>query len=103
MATGHKTGGRVKGTLNKRTAKQKAASRAVIAQFEAAVPSAFDGDAVSLLQLVYRNPAMPWEIRIDCAKAACRFERPQLSAVATRDVTPTPATQADANRRIQEQ
>jgi hypothetical protein len=78
------------------------ADRAVVAKCEATIPDVFEGDAVSLLQLVYRDPGMPWEVRIDCAKAACRFERPVLSAVATKDVTPASGTRQETDARIRQ-
>jgi hypothetical protein len=92
MAAGHKTGGRVKGTPNKRTAETKAAIKAVVAEFEAAVPSAFDGDALAFMQILYRDPAQPIELRLDAAKSAAKFERPAPSAVA---VQQTPKARID--------
>jgi len=82
MAVGHKTGGRLKGTPNRRTAAVEAAAQAVAERFKAEVPSAFDGDGVSYLQVVYRNPALPEPVRIDAAAKAARYERPALSTVA---------------------
>jgi len=95
MAAGHKTGGRVKGTPNKRTAETKAAIKAVVAEFEAAVPSAFDGDAVAFMQILYRDPAQPVELRLDAAKVAAKFERPTLSAIA---LQPQPKAHIDLSR-----
>jgi hypothetical protein len=73
----------------------------VAIRFKAEVPAAFDGDGVAFLQVVYRDPAQPIELRLDAAKAASRFERPALAATLTRDMTPVPATQAEADARIQ--
>jgi hypothetical protein len=87
VAAGRKTGGRIAGTPNRRTAETKEAIRSVVAQFEAAVPDAFIGDAVAFMQLLYRDPAQPIELRLDAAKAASRFERPALAAVMTKDVS----------------
>ena len=92
MAAGHKTGGRVKGTPNKRTVETKAAITAAVAAFEGAVPSAFEGDAVAFMQILYRDPAQPVELRLDAAKVAAKFERPTLSAVA---VQQTPKARID--------
>ena len=39
-----------------------------------AIDAAFDGDAHAFLQAVYRNPAMPLEIRIMAAGRALRVE-----------------------------
>src|ERR1700742_1237891 len=82
MAAGHKTGGRVKGTPNRRTAAVEAAARAVAERFKAEVPTAFDGDGVAYLQTVYRDPSAPQELRLDAAAKAARFERPTLAAIA---------------------
>jgi hypothetical protein len=82
MAAGHKTGGRVKGTPNRRTAAVEAAARAVAERFKAEVPTAFEGDGVAYLQIVYRDPHQPTELRMDAAARAARFERPTLAAIA---------------------
>ena len=42
---------------------------------------AFLGDALGLLQLVYKNTTLPIELRLDAARAAVPYERPRLSAV----------------------
>ena len=44
-------------------------------------PDAFEGDALGLLQLIYKNISWPIELRIDAARAAIPYERPRLSAV----------------------
>ena len=41
----------------------------------------FDGDALDFLRVVYRDPRIPLDVRIDAAKTAVRFERPSLQAV----------------------
>ena len=77
--------------------------RALVADVTAEFPGeVFDGDAVALLQCVYKDPRLPWEIRLDAAKAAAKFERPTLSAVATKDLTPLPGTPAAMEQRIAE-
>jgi hypothetical protein len=101
MAKGKKTGGRRPGSPNRDTTKRTAYVKAALARFEAEVPAAFSGDAVAFMQLIYRDPNQELSVRIDCAKAASRFERPALAATLTRDMTPMPATQAEADRRIQ--
>jgi hypothetical protein len=80
---------------------RREASQQIVRLFQAEHPDAFPGDAVALLQCVYRDASLPLEIRIDAASKAARFERPALSAVATKDMTPIPATPAEADRRIQ--
>jgi hypothetical protein len=89
MARGGKRegAGRPIGRKNKRTAAAEAAALVVAARFKAEVPTAFDGDGVAFLQVVYRDPGQPIEVRIDAAKAAARFERPQLAAVMTNDAS----------------
>jgi len=88
MAAGHKTGGRVKGTPNKRTAAVEAAARAVAERFKAEVPNAFEGDGVAYMQSVYRDPSFSHELRLDAAAKAARFERPTLAAVAVQQAPP---------------
>jgi len=56
--------------------------KAVVAQFEATTPNVFAGDAVALMQLIYRDPSQDMGLRLDAAKSAAKFERPVLSAVA---------------------
>jgi hypothetical protein len=50
-------------------------------------PDAFPGDAVALMQCVYRDQSLPLPIRLAAATAAARFERPTLAATMVRDVT----------------
>src|SRR5690349_18764036 len=91
LARGRKTGGRRAGTPNKRTTVRIEAMTAAEAEMASRLaeatdyvpapePEFFRGDAHSLLRLVYRDPRFPMETRIDCAKAAIRFERPALTA-----------------------
>src|SRR6478672_8170844 len=88
VAAGHTTGGRVKGTPNRRTAAVEAAARGVAERFKAEVPTAFDGDGVAFLQTVYRDPHQPTELRMDAAARAPRFERPTLAAIAVQRPPP---------------
>jgi hypothetical protein len=46
------------------------------------LPDAFAGDAHMLLQAVYKDRSNPVQLRIDAAKAAIKFEKPALAAVA---------------------
>ena len=94
--------GRPRGSKSPNTKRRHEAIKAVVAKFEATIPDVFDGDAVALMQLIYRDPRQDIGLRLDAARAAAKFERPALQATLVRDVTPQPATQADANRRIQE-
>ena len=84
-------GGRPKGSQSANTKARRAAPREIVTkvvqQFQIDHPDAFPGDAVSLLQCIYRDAALPLEVRIDAAKAVARFERPQLAAVMTNDAS----------------
>jgi hypothetical protein len=51
MAAGNKTGGRTKGTPNKRTLARRLAE----AEAMCALPEDFQGNSLALLQAVYRN------------------------------------------------
>jgi len=42
---------------------------------------AFPGDGVALMQLVYKNPELPIELRLEAAKCAAPYERPRLSSI----------------------
>ena len=44
----------------------------------------FGGDALTLLQLTYRDRTRPIELRLEAAKAAIRYEKPALASI---DVT----------------
>ena len=54
----------------------------VAEKLKQAVPGAFEGDAVALMQAIYRDPAFSMEQRLDAAAKAARFERPTLAAIA---------------------
>src|SRR5688500_8559063 len=43
-------------------------------------------DAHDLLKAIYRNPGAPPGARIECMKAAIRFEKPTLAAVQVKQV-----------------
>ena len=47
---------------------------------------------MSLAQSLYKDPNQPWEVRRDCMKIAAPYERPALSAVAVKDLNPSPLT-----------
>src|SRR5690349_14974734 len=94
--------GRKPGGKNRRTVEIEKAMQAVVAEFEAQHPNLFAGDGVTLLQTVYKNPDVPWDVRVDAAKAAAPFERPKLVAAAVRDVTPDKRDPSSRNARIME-
>ncbi len=71
MAAGRKTGGRTKGTPNKRTLARRLAE----AEAMCALPEHFQGNSLALLQAVYADTALDLRTRIDAAKAALAYER----------------------------
>jgi hypothetical protein len=79
MARGFKTGGRKKGSRNKKTVLLEEKGREALAK--ALGPHAFDGDAHSLLIAIYKDEPHPIELRLEAAKAAIRFEKPALAAL----------------------
>jgi hypothetical protein len=72
--------GRPKGSTNKKTEKRKAAAKKIAKKLELLLPDAFNGDAHALLMLVYKDPSLPIDLRMDAAKAAIRYETPALQA-----------------------
>ena len=76
MARGYKTGGRMKGTKNRKTEELEAQARELV---DTTLGSdAFSGDAHEFLQLVYKNEKLPLATRIDAARSAIRYEKPAL-------------------------
>ena len=81
MATGQKTGGRQKGSRNKRTQEREEATAQAVALIGEAIPDAFAGDAHAFLVAVYKNPRIDHHTRQGAAKAALPYEKPRLQAV----------------------
>ena len=82
MAKGQKkTGGRQKGSRNKRTQEREEATAQAVALIGEAIPDAFAGDAHAFLVAVYKNPRIDHHTRQDAAKAALPYEKPRLQAV----------------------
>jgi len=82
MARGFKTGGRRKGSKNKRTLQLEGAARQLLDNAgEILGKNVFEGDAHALLILIYKNTALPLELRMDAAKAAIRFEKPAKAVI----------------------
>ena len=77
---GERRGGRVAGTPNKRTVALEQARADAARKLEAVIPGAFTGDAHALLVAVYKDPAHEWDLRVDAAKAAIRYEKPALAS-----------------------
>jgi hypothetical protein len=76
-----KTGGRKKGTPNKRTvAATEAAQQAALVLAEALGEHAFPGDAHALLMSVYKDTRLAIDLRADAAKAALPYEKPRLQS-----------------------
>ena len=80
-----KTGGRQKGSRNKRTQEREEATAQAIALIGEAIPDAFAGDAHAFLVAVYKNPRIDHHTRQDAAKAALPYEKPRLQAVTLAD------------------
>jgi hypothetical protein len=82
-AKGERRGGRQRGVKNRRTAAlAQAQAEAAEKIAQALGPAAHDGDALSFLQLIYRDGAQPMDMRLHAAKAAVGYERPRLVAAA---------------------
>jgi hypothetical protein len=90
MAPDYKTGGRVKGSRNKKVIAREAAMAEAAKLLQASDGEKFDGDAHSLLKAVYQNPAFPISLRNDAAKAAIRIESPTEDESAPRYVAIMP-------------
>lgn len=81
MALGKKTGGRQKGSLNKRTVALGEATAAIAEKIGGTIEDAFEGDAHAYMMTVYKDPANETVLRLYAAKAAIRFEKPSLAAI----------------------
>ena len=81
MAKGQNTGGRKKGTPNKRTQVREAVTAEASVLIGEAIPDAFAGDAHAFLIAVYKDPRHDHHTRQDAAKAALPYEKPRLQAV----------------------
>jgi hypothetical protein len=80
---GERRGGRQRGVKNRRTvALAQAQAEASERVTQALGPVAFDGDALSFLQLIYRDATQAVETRLHAAKAAVAYEKPRLQAIA---------------------
>jgi hypothetical protein len=77
MARGKKTGGRRKGSRNKKPS-------VLAVKAEAAVAGAGGEQPLDFLLRLMRDPAEDKMVRLACAKAAANFVHPQLQAVAHR-------------------
>ena len=104
MAKGQKkTGGRQKGSRNKRTQEREEATAQAIALIGEAIPDAFAGDAHAFLVAVYKNPKIDHHTRQDAAKAALAYEKPRLKTVTVaneRGEPPKMRSELDIGRRL---
>jgi hypothetical protein len=90
MARGFKTGGRIKGSKNKRTLLLEGAARQLQDDAKRILgDETFEGDAHALLALIYKNASLPLAVRLDAAKAAIRYENPAMTAVDAHSKTET--------------
>ncbi len=88
--------GRPPGRKNNKTLALEEATR----QAAASIDGAFEGDAHAFLAAVYRDPAVPLEIRIMAAGRALRVEKPALSAShSVSEVNVNLATKLEAARK----
>lgn len=76
---GRKTGGRKKGSRNRKVVAREQAVAEVVT--EALAENGFKGDAHAFLMAVYKNEAQPLVMRIDAAKAAISYEKPKLTSL----------------------
>jgi hypothetical protein len=71
MARGFKTGGRKKGSKNKRSLLLEGAARQLLDDAKRILgDETFEGDAHALLMLTYKNKSLPLAVRLDAAKEA---------------------------------
>jgi hypothetical protein len=85
MALGKKTGGRRKGSKNKKSPEHRRALEQASAKLEEAMPGVFSGDAHAFLMMIYKDPSKPLHDRINAAGKALPFEKPRLQAVTGND------------------
>jgi hypothetical protein len=82
MTVGRKTGGRKLGVKNKSTIEKRRALAAAVSKFQKKNKgNVFEGDALGLLVLVYKDNDLPLAMRMAAAQVAIRYEKPALSAV----------------------
>lgn len=100
---GRKTGGRKKGSRNRRTVEQEQAVATVVG--DALKENGFSGDAHAFLMAVYKDQSQSLVMRIDAAKAAIGYEKPKLSSmeanlmgeIGTYSATPIPVEHRDSD------
>jgi hypothetical protein len=80
MAIGKKTGGRRKGTKNKRLSLPKQVENKIMAAVEAGLTP------LEFMLRTMRDTNVTWDIRAHMAEKAAPYVHPKLMAVATRDM-----------------
>jgi hypothetical protein len=60
----------------------------------------FEGDALALLQSVYRDRRVPLDVRVACANVAVKFERPQLAVQPATIAEQAPLAPDERQRKI---
>ena len=79
---GSKSGGRQRGTRNRRTVeRERMAKEAAEQMIKMRGGVLFEGNSHAFLMSIYQNEAMPVDLRADAAKAALRFEVPNTDQV----------------------
>jgi hypothetical protein len=58
-----------------------AAAKKVAKKIELLLPGAFTGNAHEFMMLIYKDPSLPLDVRLDAAKHAAKYETPALQAV----------------------
>src|SRR5262245_26395335 len=77
-----KTGGRQKGTKNASTVRiEEALEKAAKMINEPRTNEWFDGDAKTLLKIIYQSPHFPVRTRMEAAQISLRVETPTLQAI----------------------
>ena len=82
MAGGKRIGaGRKKGSKNKAVLERQRVLQEAHERIVAVVGNVFEGDAHTLLMMVYKNLDLPYALRADAAKACLPYEKPRLATV----------------------
>src|SRR4029077_1075732 len=73
--------GRPKGSRNKASIDFEKRLAEKSEALNAIMDGAFEGDSHALLMSIYKDQALPLDVRMEAAKAAIAYEKPRLSAV----------------------
>lgn len=72
---------RKKGARRNRSLAQKKRYTRRIPKSLQGVAEAFEGNALDLFQMVYKDPRLPDDMRLDAARCALPYESPRLTAI----------------------